>query len=223
MKPLKFLTAIVIAFEIMMLLFTLSRGGVLAFIVMVPFMIIYIYHGQRSKFRVTMYLLMIMISLAVVFALRTDYFQPLFDRFKELDFAEGNGRVDLWIQAYHKFKEHPLLGAGLLARFEEGRYHFYHNTIMHTLASFGIIGLASLVWQLIEVVIMFVKKANVQKSVLFLAIMAANIHGMVDNVYYQLQFMALFFVIISVVEAYNREKEYTSRFWRLENASTYEI
>jgi hypothetical protein len=53
--------------------------------------------------------------------------------------------------------------------------------------------------------------------------MAANIHGMVDNVYYQLQFMALFFVIISVVEAYNREKEYTSRFWRLENASTYEI
>lgn len=223
MKPLKFLTAIIIAFEIMMLLFTLSRGGVLAFIFMTPFFMIYIYHGQRSKLRVSLYLIMIGIFLTVVFFLRTDFFQPLLNRFKDLNFAEGNGRVDLWIQAYHKFKENPLLGAGLLARFENNRFHFYHNTIMHTLASFGLLGLLSLIWQFIEVVIMFVKKSNVQKTIIFLALFAANVHGMVDNVYYQLQFMAIFFVMIAVVEAFNREKEYKPRFWRLEDASSFKV
>lgn len=222
-KPLKFVSAIVVAFEIMMLLFTLSRGGVLAFTILSPFLIIYIYHGQKSKFRVTMYLLLIAICLVSVFVFRTEFFQPLFERFKELDFTDGSGRVDIWIHAYNVFREHPLLGAGLLARFEDGSFHFFHNTVLHTLASFGLIGLASLIWQLAEVLIMFIKKSNVQKVALFLALLGANIHGMVDNVYYQLQFMAIFFVIIAAVESFNRLKPKKSRFWRLEDASTYEI
>lgn len=222
-KPLKFLTAGVIAFEIMMLLFTLSRGGVLAFLILSPFLVIYIYHGQKSKFRVTLYLILIALSLVSVFILRTEFFQPLLDRFKDLDFNDGSGRVDIWIQAYHTFRDHPWFGAGLLARFEDGSFHFFHNTILHTLASFGLVGLVSLIWQLIEVIIMFVKKSSVQKTILFLALLGANIHGMVDNVYYQLQFMAIFFVIITVVESYNRQKPINSRFWRLEDASTYEI
>jgi len=38
---------------------------------------------------------------------------------------------------------------------------------------------------------------------LLIALFGANIHGMVDNVYYMPQFMVIFFIIIAAVENHN--------------------
>jgi hypothetical protein len=74
---------------------------------------------------------------------------------------------------------------------------------MHTIATLGLVGLASIIWQSVEVVKMFINKWTVEKSILLIALIGANIHGMVDNVYYMPQFMIIFFIIIAAVENYN--------------------
>lgn len=214
-KPLRIVTAIFLAFEILMLLFTLSRGGVLAFVILTPFIIIYIYHGTASKLRTTLYLVIVMLLLVLVFIFQKDFFLPLYERFKVLDLMDGNGRVDIWLDAIDKFKQHPLLGNGILSRWEDG-FHFYHNTILHTLASFGLIGFASLIWQGVEVLLAFLRKINTQKAIMFIALLGANIHGMVDNVYYQLHYMLIFFVIFVVVETANREEDALPKLWKPE-------
>jgi len=222
-KPLKFLSSIVIAFEILMLLFTLSRGGTLTLIILTPFLVLYLFYHQKHKLNIVLNVLLIFALLSMLFIFRTDYIQPLLDRFYHLDLTDGSGRVDLWRQALQKFKENPLFGAGVLSRFEGGRFHFYHNTILHTMASFGLVGLASLIWQMIVVIILFFKKTNSKIMILFLAIFGANIHGMIDNVYYQLQFMVIFFVIVAVVEAYHRDQIHQPKIWRLKDAQSYKV
>jgi O-antigen ligase len=214
-KKLKIISTLIIAFEIIMLLFTLSRGGVLAFVALVPLLVYYLYHGQKNKLTITMYLFLLGILLTVIFTLRTDYFMPLLERFKNLKITEGNGRVELWIQAYDKFRTYPIFGAGLFARVEGDYFGFYHNTIMHTLASLGIVGFISLLWQAFVVIKIFMKQMTLEKGILLIALIGANLHGMVDNVYFMPQFMILFFVVIAATEIHNQDQDSFSRIWRL--------
>ena len=165
----------------------------------------------------SLYIFLILVLLVTIFVIRTDYLIPLFERFKELDLYDGSGRVDLWKQAIEKFKEFPIVGAGLFARVEGDYFGFYHNTILHTLASLGIIGLISLLWQAFAVVKIIFNKINHEKGVLLIAIVGANIHGMVDNVYFMPQFMIIFFVIVAVIEIYNDNQIMKPRIWRLED------
>ncbi|QLY39489.1 O-antigen ligase family protein [Hujiaoplasma nucleasis] len=216
-KPQYIFFSIVLAFEILMLIFTLSRGGVLSFIALMPLLIYYLYHGQKNKLYITLYILITLIILVTVFIVRTDFFLPLFERFKDLDFKEGNGRVELWIQAYHKFLEYPLVGAGLFARVEGDYFGFYHNTFMHTLASLGLVGMISLLWQIIVVSKLFLRKINLKKSILLIILLGANIHGMVDNVYFMPHFMVIFFAIVAVVEVDEHERLNQPYIWRLSN------
>ncbi|QWC00529.1 O-antigen ligase family protein [Mycoplasmatota bacterium] len=216
-KKYRLITVIIIAYEILMLIFTLSRGGVLSFIAIIPFILYYLYHGQKNKIITTLYLSIILILLVTVFVIKTDYFIPLFERFKTLDLYEGNGRVELWYQAIDKFKEFPLFGAGLFARVEGDYFGFYHNTILHTLASLGIVGLVSLIWQAIMVLKVIFNKINLQKGVLLIGLIGANIHGMVDNVYFMPQFMIIFFVVVATMEVYNKNQLNKPIIWRLED------
>ena len=50
---------------------------------------------------------------------------------------------------------------------------------------------------------MFINRFTIEKTILLIALIGANIHGMVDNVYYMPQFMIIFFIIIAGVENYN--------------------
>lgn len=217
-KPLKLITTVIISFEILMLLFTISRGGVLAFSLIIPLLIYYLYHGQKNKVTISLYLVLLGLLLAMAFYLQTELFAPLFERFKRLDFNDGSGRIDLWKQAYEKFKQYPLVGAGLFARVEGDYFGFYHNTFMHTLASLGLVGLVSLLWQMFALVRIYFNKINLEKGILFIAILGANIHGMVDNVYFMPQFMILFFIVIAATENANQHALLNARFWRLPNA-----
>lgn len=192
----------VATFEIIMLFLTLSRGGVLAFFFTFIFLIIYLYHGYEHKVRMSINIIAAMAIIGLIVYFRFDYFMIVWDRLFA-DFFGDNGRFDLWIEAFDKFKSYPLLGAGLFARVTGDYFGFYHNTIIHTAATLGTIGVISLLWQFIQVLKIFFKKMNIEKAVLLIAIIGANIHGMVDNVYYMPQFMIIFFIIIASVENHN--------------------
>ncbi|MDD4070704.1 MAG: hypothetical protein PHF05_09715, partial [Candidatus Izemoplasmatales bacterium] len=76
-------------------------------------------------------------------------------------------------------------------------------TIIHTAVSMGVVGLVALFWQFINIARVFIKKINVETSILFIAILGANIHGLIDVVYFMPQFMILFFIVIAAVENRN--------------------
>ncbi|MFW5794240.1 MAG: O-antigen ligase family protein [Bacillota bacterium] len=210
----KILFSFIIAFEIFMLLFTLSRGGILAFIAILPLLVLYLFHEYENKKQMILYTIIIFFILIGVIYSNTSYFIPIWERFIALP-DQHLARIDLWKEAFSKFKEYPLFGAGLFARVEGDYFGFYHNTIMHTLATLGILGLISLLWQGITVLIIFLKNYNSEKIILLIALLGANFHGMVDNVYFMPQFMILFFVIVSVVEIYNRNSLPVIKIWKV--------
>ncbi|MCF7924476.1 MAG: O-antigen ligase family protein [Candidatus Izimaplasma sp.] len=212
----KIIFSIIISFEIFMLLFTLSRAGILAFVVILPFLVSYLFHDYQNKKQMFLYTIIIIILLILVIGTKTDYFIPIWNRFVRLP-DQHLARIDLWKEAFVKFKEHPILGAGLFARVEDNYFGFYHNTFMHTLATLGIVGFISLMWQIVIVFKVFLKEHTPEKIILLIALIGANVHGLVDNVYYMPQFMILFFVIIAVVEIHNRNSLPVIKIWRITN------
>lgn len=189
-------------FEIIMLLFTLSRGGILSFVVTFVLLMAYLFHNCEQKKQMAINIGVAIITLTVFVIIRFDIFETIYNRLADGFFVD-NGRFTLWKEAWQKFTLHPLLGAGLFARVNDNYFGFYHNTFMHTLATLGLIGLASIIWQIIEVIKMFINRFTIEKTILLIALIGANIHGMVDNVYYMPQFMIIFFIIIAGVENYN--------------------
>jgi len=189
-------------FEIVMLLFTLSRGGILAFSMTCVFLVYYLYHGCDKKVNLSLNIVFALILTGIFIYFRSDYFIAIFQRLS-IDFFHNNGRFDLWKQAFDKFINNPLFGAGLFARVNNDYFGFYHNTIFHTIATLGLLGLSSLIWQFVEITKIFLKNLNLEKSILAIGLIGANIHGLVDNVYYMPQFMIIFFIVIAAVENHN--------------------
>jgi O-antigen ligase len=193
---------LVAAFEIIMLVYTLSRGGIFAFIITFVLLMYYLFHGYDHKFSMAVNVTIGFVVVVITILIAREYFAAVWHRLSDGFFVD-NGRFDLWIQAWDKFKSHPIFGAGLFARVTDSYFGFYHNTFIHTIATLGLVGLASIIWQIKEVVKMFINKWTVEKSILLIALIGANIHGMVDKVYYIPQFMIIFFIIIAAVENYN--------------------
>ncbi|MBN2504605.1 MAG: O-antigen ligase family protein [Bacilli bacterium] len=192
-------------FQIIMLLFTLSRGGIVAFTFVLLFLLVYLYSGKNWKYTLLSSVLTLG-SLFLIVYFNKDLFLAMFDRFQRLLF-DDTGRFEIYLDAWNKFKANPLFGAGIFARLDEaGNYRMFHNTVLHIMATFGAFGLVSL---LIQVFMMFkiaLTRISNQTVILAIAIMGAHAHGMVDNVYLMPQFMILLFLIIAVLENANEAK-----------------
>jgi O-antigen ligase len=182
-----------------MLFFTLSRGGISAFFITFFFLIYYLYHKSDEKNKLTVSILIGVFALIISVFIAKDYYLAIYYRLTDGFFVD-NGRFILWEEALNKFIANPLFGSGLFARVRGSYFGFYHNTFMHTLATLGIIGLISIIWQIIVILKIFFNNITIQKMILLIALFGANLHGMVDNVYYMPQFMIIFFVIIAAVE-----------------------
>ncbi|MDD3478568.1 MAG: O-antigen ligase family protein, partial [Candidatus Izemoplasmatales bacterium] len=151
----------------------------------------------------------ILLIIAAVISSNMDLFVAIYDRFRVLLF-DSSGRMDLYQEAINQFLAHPLLGAGIYARLDEtGGLRMYHNTILHTAASFGILGLLALGWQFVVSFQIMMHQIKTKTTILALSLLFANLHGMVDNVYYMPQFMILFFVILAVTEVSNQHYDRT--------------
>ncbi len=191
-------------FEIIMLLFTLSRGGIVAFAFVFLFLLVYLYKDNHWKYTLLSFVIAGGILFLVTY-LNRDLFMAIFSRFKERMF-DDTGRFEIYRDAWEKFKAHPVFGEGIFARLDnDGNYRMFHNTVLHIMATFGAFGLVSL---LIQVFMMFkiaLTRINNQTVILAIAIMGAHAHGMVDNVYLMPQFMILLFLIIAVLENANKK------------------
>jgi O-antigen ligase len=194
---------IIAVFEIIMLIFTLSRGGMVAFAGVLVLLMIYLFSKNNWKASLVNLLIISVVSFLIVY-FNYDAFLAIYVRLKELMLSD-TGRIDIWKDALQKFLEHPLFGGGIFARTSDvADYRMYHNTLLHTLATFGILGVISLliqVWQMFKIVL---KKFDSMSAILAISLIGAHAHGMVDNIYFMPQFMILLFIVIAVCENANK-------------------
>ena len=187
-------------FEISMLLFTLSRAGLLAFLATSVFLILFMFIKYDHKLKLLLNLFLAVIVFGGIIYFTKDYFITVIERLQNL-LLDDSGRIELWEEAVVIIKANPIFGKGMFARSTgENELRMFHNTILHTLACFGVIGGLALVVQFFSILRIFLYKINQEKAILLIALIGANIHGMVDNVYLMPPYMVLMFVIIAVVE-----------------------
>ncbi|MDD3957276.1 MAG: O-antigen ligase family protein [Candidatus Izemoplasmatales bacterium] len=190
------------AFQIIMLLFTASRGGIVAFIPIFPALIVYLLKGPHWR-RILLSGVAILGAIAVIVTVFTDPFQALFSRLLVMQ-LDDSGRFAIWQDALNMFYRHPLFGGGIFARVDDlGGYRMYHNTFLHVLATFGAFGLVTLIIQLVQMFRVILKSINPMSLILAISVLGAQLHGMIDNIYFMPQFMVLFFIIIAVMENAN--------------------
>ncbi len=132
------------------LLYSDTRGGILAFFAALPF----IFYGKNKKLfmKVTVAIALlggIMLTLVLTGVVKHRVFQ-------KLDSPSNRGRVMMWQKSIEAFKDKPFLGHGNLAimpqyyfkvyrddgsMYREGRLEDSHNTYLQILSNLGVIGL----------------------------------------------------------------------------------
>jgi O-antigen ligase len=182
-----------------MLLFTASRGGIIAFAGTFGLCALYLMI-QKKWWHTVLYFLSAFAIVGVAVWIGKDFFLALFDRLASL-LLDDSGRIPIWLDAIAKFREHPLFGNGLFARLDaNGDYRMFHNTILHTAATFGLVGLVGLVMQVYAQFKWTLRGKTTEGIFLAIALLGAHMHGLVDNIYYMPQFMIVIVIIVAVCE-----------------------
>lgn len=193
-------------FEISMLLFTLSRAGIIAFLLTLVLLIIYMFVGYDHKWTLLLNLFIGVVLVGIAGYFLRDYFITVWDRL-ELFGLDDNGRIALWKEAWNTFKENRVFGAGVFARQTDTSLNdlrMFHNTFLNMLAWFGTLGGVALLIQIVSIILIFFTKLTQEKAILLIALIGANLHGMVDNIYLMPQYMVIMFIIIAIVENANK-------------------
>jgi O-antigen ligase len=139
-------------------------------------------------------------AIAVAAWVGREFFVTLYGRLSVL-LLDDTGRIPIWLEAIAKFKEHPLFGNGLFARLDEGGdFRMFHNTVLHTAATLGLVGLAGLTMQVFVQFKWVLRRRTPEAVFLGIALLGAHMHGMVDNIYFMPQFMIVIVIIVAVCE-----------------------
>ncbi len=193
-------------FQMLMILFTLSRGGIVAFAGLFPILLVLLLYKNKHWWKLILSGFVSLVLFAGIIWVGLDLATALFSRFNNLLF-DDSGRFEIWLDALAKFTDHPLFGSGLFARVGTKDYNMYHNTFLHTLATMGILGGVSLAIQLFEQFKITLGRFKMTNLFLAAALLGAHVHGMVDNVYFMPQFMILMVIMVAVIEVSSKEVE----------------
>ena len=197
---------LVALFEIVMLLFTLSRAGLLAFIGTSVFLILFMFIRYEHKWNLLLNLIIGILIFSVIGYFTQDFFITIWERLELLK-LDDTGRIELWEEAIQTIKASPFFGKGLFARSEgvgDFELRLIHNTLLQAVASFGILGGLSLLLQLIAILRIFFTHFNHEKAILLIALIGANLHGLVDNTYFMPQYLFIMMIIIATTENANK-------------------
>ena len=110
---------------------------------------------------------------------------------------DDSGRFKLWEEGWEAFLRYPVFGVGQLYRFGELLHSltWFHNTIIHFLATGGIVGLGGYLCHRFETVVLCVKKPSIDRAFAGIAILCLLINSMLD-VAMSAQNMIMFYSII---------------------------
>lgn len=145
---------------------TQSRGAVLsAGVVLVLSLSILVSGGKNRRTNRVLVAGVVLSGIAVFFAFYSKVVRLIRTM---LEYGTGDtGRFDIWRNAFEKFREHPIFGAGFYTDYyynmwEKKVYpYFYHNTPIQVLASGGLVAFTAYLYHRITTIVLMFRKPNV--------------------------------------------------------------
>ncbi len=198
--------------QILALLFSTSRGGVIFGMMMIPLVLIstfYIAKHQRLKFLT----IMVIFGGIFYFAILTivGSFTPLYEEVRTLlTVSNTEARAELYKLAIKNFLKYPMFGTGI--GFDTSPYYtpatmsmyWYHSTFFQIIGSLGIIGVAAYVYQEVMRLHQLIRVKHAFNLFVFLSLIGFSAYSMVNVGYFApLPFVAMLVTMFMVVERHN--------------------
>lgn len=202
-------TLLVVGLEFIVIIITQSKGAILAWaLVSIPFLVMAFKYAKNKKTLVIDGLLFLgAVLIGIFFVSRIDsVWEGIVDYFESMStrgWFNDENRIRNYKLGFSLFKEYPILGAGSYS----GQYYLeiiinYHNYIIQTIATLGLLGLGSFGYLLVSATKKVLNKHYFSISVLFIIILF-SIHGLVDTTWYNPMLMIIFFMVIALVPKKN--------------------
>lgn len=183
LKSIGYLSGMILS--LITIVLTTSRGaylGVVAFVIL--FIIAF---SKYIKIDYKKYAKQIYIGLGILFIIAIPVCIYMFDFFVSFMSTNSflNGREIDWADAWNYFLEHPIFGKSWYSdTWESDSFRSYHNTILHTLATMGLVGMAALIFHHYQIIKLFISKWSLEIFVVASMLIITHVHGLVDNTYY---------------------------------------
>lgn len=206
------LPLLAIIIEIVIIIFMLSKGAYLAVIIMLPIIaiILIIQAKDKNTLLIDHLWMFIFLGVSILFIFQIDAlydgFKNYFDRMDDRGWFDDEARIGIYKYALSIFKRFPLFGSGSytgVPYLVENGYHagllHYHNIFLHSMATLGVVGLGSFLYFLfVSIKATLVK--NSYNLLVFSAIVAMLVHGLVDNTWYNPLVMIFILTALSVIK-----------------------
>jgi O-antigen ligase len=207
----KYILLLYVLIELALLFLMMSRGAYLAILITaVPFLVKFT-TDIKDKVLFTK-VLMIALIFILLFTLTVlipkeivkNYFNALDERGLSLTGREIIYKVGMMV-----FKQYPLFGGGVYtSEFFISRVAntvYYHNYLIQTLATIGIVGLAAFLYYLYQVLRAATRRDDYCIYVLFI-VLNMMIHGLFDTTFYNPLVMVMLSCILPLLNGENNNK-----------------
>lgn len=192
----------IVVLELGVIFLTFSKGAFLALgIAFIPYLLSGFHCAPSKKvlaFDLFIALIFSIIGLLIISQVETLWngFLEYFEDMGERGWFKDEGRLKIYRLGIEQFKLHPLLGSGSYT----GQYYIgtninYHNYIVQTLATLGILGLLSFTYLVYAIIKGSLVKHFFNLSMLFVIILM-SIHGLVDTTWYNPLIMVILFMFL---------------------------
>lgn len=206
--------------EFLAILFSYSRGAIasiaLGLLAMVPACFFITKHKISYAVSVVVLVALMIVAFRVLSVRYHEYYERFLDYVSRINMGSYNGRRPIYDEILVAFKEHPIFGSGMFSPFynilEEGvgEYQWGHSTLLHTVLTMGLSGVAALLYHFYEKYFYLVKKINKEKFLVLVAFITSGLYGMIDVSYYFINYMIVLIVILATIENLINPKEVPS-------------
>ena len=200
------------------ILFSTSRGGIIAGLFAFIMTDIYTYKKCSDRQIFKLYYLgslaCVLVTMIVTFEFCSPVLEFILGRFKSNDSLDSfmSGRITLFKKAIEIFLENPIIGIGTVLSPKYNNNVWYHSTIFDTLASLGLVGMVMFIIHFVQKYAFFFKNRKDRFIFLgYVGIICSGLYGLVDVTYYNFIWLAVFIVMLVVLESQSKVKTLTKQ------------
>lgn len=195
------------------IIFSTSRGGMIAGILAFIMTDVYTYRKCSDRQIFKLYYLgslaTVLVAIIATFEICSPILTFILGRFKTDDTLDSfsSGRLTLFKKAIEIFLENPILGIGtvLSPRYTENVW--YHSTIFDTLVSLGSVGAVVFLIHFVQKYVFFFKNRKDRFIFLgYVGIICSGLYGLVDVAYYNFIWLSVLFMMLAVLESQSKVK-----------------
>lgn len=195
-------------------LFSFSRGSILAMIfLVVPSLCGSVRLAAKPRFAGASVLIVLAAGVAAAWV----FADRLGEIFSEMIYGVGmddNGRIELWKEGIRVFLDHNRwtgAGFGFGSSFEvdgaERFFRWYHNAPLQMLSNFGIVGLGCFAFHIATRYTAMFRKRSKFGLFVFWGALAGGMYGMIDVTYYTVYYLLPVVLTMVALDALNRHPE----------------